>query len=298
MISAVLTSCSARKQELSSPALNASEQAVGPQAAVAEQWLAKLAAAPALIPARDLYIGTSFKRVRHAAERVGCSLFIMSAGLGLLEGGTRVPRYDLTLSPFATACIQSLVTDNFDPALWWRQMQRGPFASAIEVIAGGEGRILVALTKPYAQMIGAALTQLPEAAQSRLRIFGAGLNSSLATSLHSQVMPYDARLDVIVPGTRLDFASRALVHFADLLSLQPGGDAREDADRVRAVLAPVEVPETGKRLKLADAELSGHVKVLVQRGLSRTSALRELREGMGLACEHARFARLYRSVCP
>lgn len=295
-IAAVLTPCSASKRKLSAPTLEAARQLSGPQVAVAERWLSGLAAASVLTPAQDLYVGTSYSRVRRVAEDAGSSLFIVSAGLGLLEGSTRVPSYDLTLSPSAPARIQSRITDRFDATVWWQQMQRGRFATAMEAIATGDGRILVALTMPYAQLIGAALSELPSLARSRLRIFGAGLKSSLDASLHTNVMPYDARLNAVMPGTRLDFSSRALAHLAELVALRPLQDAGADAELVRATLAPAAAPTSTTRPKLTDAELLKHIEVLVRRGLSKTSALRELRERMGLACEQSRFARLYGSV--
>jgi hypothetical protein len=216
--------------------------------------------------------------------------------LGLVAGTTRVPAYDLTLSPSAPTRIQSRITDCFDAATWWQQIQSGRFASPLEAIATGQGRILMALTKPYAQLVGVALAQLSPAAIQRLRIFGARLERFLPTALHTQVMPYDARLDMMAPGTRLDFSSRALVHFAALAATQPLQGAAHDAALVRAALTPTPVPQRTLRPKASDEEVLRHIATFAQRGLPSTSALRELRECLGIACEQSRFRRLYKSV--
>ena len=298
-ISAVLTPCSARKQKLPVGSLDASRQRIGPQAEVARAWVTSLTFAKGQVAAQDLYQGASFSRLRRVAASFSCSLFVVSAGLGLLAGTTRVPAYDLTLSPSAPTRIQTRITDRFDAATWWQQIQTGRFASPLEAIATGQGRILVALTKPYAQLVGVALAQLSPAVIQRLRIFGSSLEHFLPTTLHAQVMPYDARLDVVAPGTRLDFSSRALAHFAALTAAQPfkgAAGVADDAARVRAALASTPVPQNTLRSKASDEEVLMRIAQFVQRGMPSTSALRELRKCLGIACEQNRFRRLYKSV--
>ena len=295
-VSAVVTPCSARKQKLPAHALDVSQYPVGTQAEVARAWIANLKSSAGQSAAQDLYRGASFSRLRRVAESVGAPLFVVSAGLGLVAGTTRVPAYDLTLSPSAPTRIQARISGRFDSTAWWQQIRSGRYAIPIETIASGQGRILVALTKPYAQLIGAALAQLPPAVIARIRIFGASFESSLPSTLHTQVMPYDARLDVLLPGTRLDFSSRALAHFAMLIAAQPMQDAAEDAAQIRATIASTPAPQSTLRPKASDEEVLKHIKAFVQRGVPLTRALRELREGLGIACEQSRFRRLYKSV--
>lgn len=295
-ISAVLAPCSAHKRKLPTHLLEAARLPAGTQSVVARGWLDNVSTADGQISARDLYQGVSFSRLRQVADLHGCPLFVVSAGLGLLKGSTLAPAYDLTLSPSAPSRIQLHITDRFDPAAWWQQMQTGRFASSIDVLAVGEGRILVALTKPYAQLVGTALAQLTREAIKRLRIFGMSLEKSLPYALHAQVMPYDARLDALVPGTRLDFPSRALAHFAALIAAHPLQDVAGDGALVRAALAPITRPVSAMRSKASDEELLRQISALAQHGLSTTRALRELRLNLGIACEHGRFRRLYTMV--
>ena len=294
-IDAVLTPCSARKQKLSGQVLDALQHPAGTQSEVARAWLAALNASKGQVKARDLYQGASFNRLRTVASSLGAPLFVISAGLGLVAGAALVPVYDLTLSPSAPTRIQSRIRDRFDPAAWWQQVQGGPFASPMSVITAGEGCILVALTKPYAQLVGPALAQLPARAIERLRIFGA-TDASLPAVLRPQVMPYDARLDVVSPGTRMDYPSRALAHFAKLVVAQPMQTAAADAALVSTALASTPAPPSSLRPKVSDDQLLEHIQKLVQRGVPPTRALRELRQEMGIACEQGRFRRLYTSV--
>lgn len=295
-ISAVLTPCSARKRKLSSAPLDLVDLMSGPQDRVARQWLDQVGAAAGQVAAQDLYQGASFTRIRDVARAHASPLFVVSAGLGLVAGATQIPAYELTLSPSAPTRIQSRVTGRFEPADWWQHIQSGRFAAPMQALGAGDGRILIALTRPYAQLIGAALADSPAAVIARLRVFGSGLAPALPAALHAQLMPYDARLDALMPGTRLDFSSRALAHFAALIVDQPVGDLAQDAQRVRAALAPAVAPTNAMRPKASDEELVAHIGKLKREGLSKTSALRQLREGLGIACEQGRFRRLYNSV--
>lgn len=295
-ISVVLTPCSARKEKLLVGALDSTRLPPGSQADLGKAWVASLKSSGGQIAARDLYRGASFSRLRRVAESVGCPLFVISAGLGLVEGNTHVPAYDLTLSSSAPTRLQARVTNQFDAAAWWQQVQRGPFASSMEAIGVGEGRILISLSKPYAQLISGSLAQLPSGVIQRLRIFGEGLEQSLSAVLRAQVMPYDKRLDLMVPGTRLDFPSRALAHFTGLTGVHLLKGVEEDAARVRAALASMSVPPSISRCKTSDEELLKHIAIFVQRGLPSSSALRQMRGRLGVACEQGRFNRLYKSI--
>lgn len=295
-ISAVLTPCSARKQKLSMRPMSAAQFPLGPQAEVARAWVAGLAKVTGQIAARDLYSGASFLRLRRIADKFRCPLYVLSAGLGLVRGTTRIPPYELTVSPSAATRVQTRIVGPFGASAWWQQIQSGPFAEPLDSINPGQGRIIVALTKPYARLVGEALSQLPPLVVRRLRIFGASIERALPESLHAQVMPYDVRLDVLIPGTCLDFSSRAAVHFAELVATEPLQDATEDAARVRGALTHTLVPPRVQRPSATDDELLRYIAAYIRRGLPSTSAFRQLRESIGVACEHGRFRRLYQSV--
>ena len=82
------------------------------------------------------------------------------------------------------------------------------------------GRILVALTRPYARMVGQSLSTLEPQALARLRIFGASLASDLPACLHPALTPYDDRLNTVFPGTCADFPQRALLHFVRSVAIR------------------------------------------------------------------------------
>lgn len=293
-IAAIAVPCSARKQKLPTAALQGQNLVRAAQGRVAEQWGERLRQShPWSSPAKDLYLGAAFRKARKAAEESRAPLFILSAGLGLVAGAVAVPPYDLTLSPGASGTLSKRVRGAFLPAQWWESLQAGPFASSMTTLGAHQGRILVGLTRPYATLVGAALASLPPEMLGRLRIFGGGLAPHLPAELHPQMLRYDARLDVLSPGTRLDGAARSLVHFAQFAAAVPMTTVAADQALVESALARVVAHPFIRRPRVTDAALRKYIRPLVREGLSATSALKQLRSQALVACEERRFRRLY-----
>ena len=262
---------------------------------VAKAWLGRLesAAPSAGVIASELYAGRSFVRVRNVANDLGCRFFVVSAGLGLLDGATAVPSYDLTLSDTGDGALWQRLTHTPRPSEWWSSLEASPFASSLKGLCAGRARILVALTQPYAEMVGVSLARLPQADRSRLRILGFGLKPYLSPELHQQLITYDDRLNQHIPGTRLDGASRALAHFSGLVAACPMANAEADQRLVDAALSTVKLVAPASRKRVSDAALAKYVARFVRHGLSATTALKRLRSETQVACEERRFRRLY-----
>lgn len=294
-VAAIAAPCSARKEKLPAKSLRASKLPRASQSVVAKAWLGKLkgAAASDGALASELYAGRSFRRVRDVANALGCRFFVVSAGLGLLDGDTVVPSYDLTLSSAGGGGLRDRLAHSPRPSEWWASLEASPFASSLKGLCAGRGRILVALTQPYAEMVGSSLAKLPAADRSRLRILGFGLKPYLSPELHQQLITYDDRLNQIIPGTRLDGASRALAHFAGLVATSPMASVEADQGLVNTTLSTVELVVPVSRQRVSDAALAKHVARFIRHGLSATNALKRLRSEAQVACEERRFRRLY-----
>ena len=297
-VSSVVVPCSARKSKLPPPGLKASAVTAGRQVTVARRWQQKLRKEAPTSPARDLYLGTSLKRALRVSQNLEVPAWIISAGLGLVGSTRAVPSYDLTLAPGARTSISDRISDVFNPSEWWTELQNGPYASDLTGISDEDslGRVLICLTKPYAQMIGPALAQLPAAVLERMRIFGPGIAAHLPTSLRSQVMAYDRRLDLISPGIQLDAGARALEHFTSLIRHTPPTDPSDDQHLIDQALAPLKRPVPVARIRMDDIELRAHIAPWAAEGLSAQDALRRLRDNSHVSCEQRRFQRLYDEV--
>jgi hypothetical protein len=298
LAAAVVAPCSGRKSVSPAHIARAISLPVAPQEDLESAWAARLADLDAAVPASRLYAGRGFRLAGDAAALLSAPLFIVSAGLGLVDAKRRVPSYGVTIGGRGSDTIGERAEDQFDADAWWQAVNRGRFASPISVLFRGAMPVLAALTQPYALMLSRSLGKLPANAIGRLRICGLGLAELLPENVRSSVMPYDERLQSIFPGTRADFAQRALYHFAKhVLPVHPQGDAHEHRDAVFAALSAGRTPTRHQRPRLSDEALIDVIAVRLARGprgIQRT--LRALRDEEGIACEQARFTRLYHSA--
>ncbi len=248
------------------------------------------------MPAGDLYTGRGAHLGRRAAASAGSPLYFASAGLGLIESRTLVPAYALTVADRGVDAIASRVEGRFDPGAWWSAVSRAPGSSSFaDVTRSSDGLCLVALSQPYAMLLSADLEALPEDDKRRLRLFGWRLGDRLPPSLQVAVMPYDARLDAAVPGTQNDFPQRALAHFLSSGAIRAGAGRGAHREAVRAGMAELVAPRRRVRPKATDGEILAWIvrRLPVMRGVQRL--LRGIRDE-GIACEQARFSRLYRQA--
>jgi hypothetical protein len=282
------------------PAVEADALTRGPVAKVGRHWVEGLRNAPTAAVAGGLYKGRSHLESRRAALLTTYPHLIVSAGLGLIPAERTVPSYGATLLKGQDDVLARL-DDGTNPRGWWTWLQaNSPFAvSLAEAIASSQGPVLLALTKPYLDMIAGELSGLADADRTRLRIFcGVAIGDA---ALAEQQMPYDSRLngpDSDIAGTRSNFAARALHHFCrTVLPAREEESAAVHAQAVRDVLATWQPAKTRRGLSKSDAELRAVLAEHWDAHEGRaTRLLRLLRDDLGIACEQARFAQLARSM--
>ncbi len=295
-VASVVTTCTQRKRVKPAVRGGVGSLACGEQPAVMRNWLENLAALPVRTSAIDLYAGRSFGLAKKAAALAGSPLFVVSAGLGLISADTHLPSYGLTVSKGKPESVASRVTGQFDAISWFCGLLKCEFSTSWSKVAeAGDGRVLLALTRPYAEMVSESLGSLDPDTLSRLRIFGAGVKGALPLTLRQAVMPYDERLNALIPGTRSDFAQRAMVHFVQSIAHLPL-DRAGDAVEVSAALANVVSPVAVKRPQRTDAELLTIIAGRLGPRASASGLLRQLRDEDCIACEQGRFGRLFRQA--
>ena len=294
----VITICTHRKKARPPFAATAVSLPADSQGTVQSAWMEKIRALPPEVPARALYAGRGFGLAAEAAKIAKAKLYILSAGLGLVAANRGVPVYGLTVSGGHAESVAARVTGEFDGVAWFSGLLRGPYSNQWGDAAGhGSGRVLIALTRPYAEMVGKSLSELDPSILARLRIFGASLSPALPAILRPALAPYDERLDAVLPGIRADFSQRALLHFVH--SVAGNRDAQDrDADyaAVETALEGVLPPDRLRRTRRTDEEIFQLIlaRLRSQTGIARI--LRALRDEEGVACEQSRFARLYRAA--
>jgi hypothetical protein len=302
-VTVVLTACSNRKRRPVSKALQVAALRSASLELLADNWTKRLEASLPDCEAATLYGGRGFQEAAGAAAQMGGEHFIISAGLGLIPVTARIPAYSCTVIAGAPDSVLSKTSQAIAPADWWREIQsRSPFAWSIErAAAAAAGPICVALSETYIAMIGDDLANLPLTGRERLRLFTRAPIARIAAPLRPFVMPYDDRLDGAaspLPGTKSDFAARALAHFATaIFQNNDERDAGAHCVAINQALADWPLADRPIRERHGDEVLLSIMRTHWDRlGGSSTRLLRELRQNLNIACEQGRFAALARIV--
>lgn len=295
MIACLVTNCSARKSAQSAPGLSSANLPVGDQATVTKHWVAAVETAPSNTRASDLYLGRSVRRMQRLAADLDVPLYIASAGLGLLKADEKIPSYDLSVSGSNPSAIQRRIEGGFSASEWWVAVQQTKYATPIVHLfeKHKRGLLLIAVSNAYASLLASDLESLSMSQRDRLRLF-ATADARFPGNLRSQLMPYDARVDALVRGSKVDFAQRAAEHFIRG-SLDSRFPAELDGQRkwVEEKLSRIPVAARPKRANVDDDRIREIARELASKGLSYTTALNVLRRQHGVACEQSRFRRLF-----
>ena len=131
-VAAVIAPCSSRKTLESPPQARAVSLAVSSQTTLETAWVARLKTFHRVVAAQDLYSGRGAALARRAAHGASASLYIVSAGLGLVAGSERVPAYGMTVARRGDDSIPMRVKGRFDSSAWWSAVSAGPISTSLE----------------------------------------------------------------------------------------------------------------------------------------------------------------------
>jgi hypothetical protein len=293
----VISNCTTRKAAGPSISL-ADVSRAGGVLATARRWKTLVKRSPATHTAAHLYKGRSIVDATTAADAMEGTLFVVSAGLGLVAADDHVPNYDLTVvtgSPLA----RMLNDDGLGPEDWWAALHEERRAPLSDLVA--TTMAFLALPASYLRLVRHDLALVPAAASKRLRIFTSEAGrTAVPQRLLSCVMPYDDRLETVqgFNGTRAEFPQRALRHFVEQLR----GHELSLADGRQAVLESLASQErriVPARTRASDDEIRA---LLAARwhacNGSSVRLLRYLRDDAKVSCEQGRFRGLWRSLVP
>lgn len=301
----VITNCTNRKRVGDVPAISASSLVCGTLESVAEQWKMLLRSTQTETQAKNVYCGRSFREAEASAEKIDADFYAVSAGLGVISSKALIPTYDLTVSIGSTNSISVKIFDKTTPPQWWSFVSNGnPYGSSlIEVINKHPNQlILIALSRPYIELIIEELALIDTDQIPLIRFFGKQLDQVLPESLVSCWMPYDDRLDSLgngYAGTQSDMAQRALNHFVTevLLKRNTKTSAQSQKNIVLEILSTQTARNIPIRTKLSDTEIYRVIHKNWSKGRGQSSELlRMLRHDLGIACEQSRFRIIYHSV--
>ena len=265
---------------------------------VAENWRTSLAAQSSRVQAGRLYVGRSIVEARNVSADIGAPLFIVSAGIGLVESDEAIPGYDLSAAGKGTELAVTLARLGASKSEWWHLLVSGKGFGWL-LRENPEATVLISLPSEYLDMVLGDLEAVPSRDLSRIRVFTSSAGrKKIATVPGLSALPYDERLESIggYAGTRSDFPQRALKHFVAGLNghLLPIDEASR---AVAASLGNFERRAVPQRRRLDDGELRQLIQqAWVSVGGNSAKLLRHLRDKELVACEQGRFRRLRRRV--
>lgn len=293
----VISSCSSIKRAPAVAALKASNYSTRHLEPFAEFWVRNARAQVERHATRALYGGASVIAATKAAQTLGARLYFVSAGMSLVSSTTRIPSYDLTVTARSASLPPPMRDGSVSAAQWWSALnaamgRSNPIARVMRAV---DGLVILALPRPYLQMVEADLLGLKADALRRLRIITVG-EVRLSSELLDQVVSYDARVEQLpgVPGgTGSSAVQRALFDFSQRLARNPKTlSIQKQRQWVAAALNELQTKPRPVRKVMDDAAIA---RWIVRRDPKRaTSASRLLRQfrDAGLACEQGRFARI------
>jgi hypothetical protein len=269
--------------------------------ALCTRWLGQLEDGREVRPVEALYAGRSFQDARRAATILGAPMYVASAGLGMIAASEEAPAYDLTIADSGATILPILRQIGATRMDWWRSLNAAkghPQRIASEMAHLNSATWYVAMPGTYLSMLSEELVQLPVDATQRLRIFtSSAWAHSAPPVLANQVLPYDERLEgTRFPGTRGDFAQRALLHFLEDLA---GHDLALDEakDKVANAMSRSCKRELPRRTKKSDQEIIQILRVNWQEHDGAAGRLlRFLRDTALIQCEQTRFKSLWHCV--
>jgi hypothetical protein len=298
----LVTSCTNRKKQSASPALQARNLSPGTLSSVISEWTSRVREATDRIKARDLYGGRSFREALAAQSE----LFVCSAGLGVMGTDALIPPYNLTVTGTGADNVLQRIQERrpVQPSEWWNSLLSGLRIDPLSaVIARKTDRLIVlALSTTYLQMVSEDLDSLSDHALRHLRVIGRpGTRENLSPRVAASVVVYDDRLEGAGAGragTRSDFRQRAARHF--ILTVIPksrNADAREHDALVSQSLVGYSPRVVEQRKRHLDSELKDIIRdVWKEAGGRVTTGLRILRRERHIACEQGRFKQLFAQI--
>lgn len=268
------------------------------------EWIEKVISAKHNVNAGMLYQGRSIQDVKATANALKNSdVYVISAGLGLVNFNELIPSYELSVSENAPF-NKKLNLSNIPISRWWYSVNKArighgkPLSRLIN--SGNYKRIFIATSSSYLDLVAEDLWETNPNNLKKLIIFTSPLGQKkVPIKWHSQVAPYDERFEDKksgYTGTRVDFPQRTLRHFVEELNLQtkPIESAREE---IRNLINKLKKPVLPPRKKVSDEEvirlINRHWKS--QLGNSH-KLLRHLRDIDLVSCEQSRFKRLWHQV--
>ena len=219
---ALIATCTNRKKLAPEKSLEARNLPKATLCELAHIWNRNVQKENPVMNAIDLYVGRGFSEIRKINTTPSIETWIISAGLGLVNGRSKVPSYNLTISSSAKDSILHKVSDVFLAPQWWEQLnyalygEKAPLCNLIEKY--NDTNFIISIPKTYLSLVLKDLGALKKKDKTRIRLIGIQNYQSIPSDFYDVWMPYTEHFDgerSPNPGTKADFSQRVARHFIE-----------------------------------------------------------------------------------
>lgn len=297
----VITNCTGRKSISPSSSLKKSPKIskVSQIQDAANSWAEAIRADVTKIEAQALYQGRTIVDTKSAQEHLNADVYVISAGLGLVNFEDSIPSYELTVNE-DSQFSKSLKRFGHTNQDWWAALNKSlkKTSSPISRLLAKNNykRILISLPSSYLEMISGDLWSADPRQLKKILIFTSPYGITFIPEQWQLLgLPYDERLEDRksgYSGTRSDFPQRAMKHFVKEVDM-PNEPLPKIIKQLNAKLAKLKKPVAPNRTKISDPELIKLINKNWKKFDGQTSKLlRFLRDEALVSCEQSRFQKI------
>ena len=275
------------------------------QDAVTTAWINLVRQSASRVRAEQLYAGRGFSEAIATLESGNVELWVISAGMGLINKDKEIPRYNLTTSSSVMQNIQQTITDGvFCHKTWWdkiNQSLNNGFTINGLIQKYRDHLIVLTLSSEYLKLVIEDLKQIKDEDLHRLRILGLSTKDLLPKKIKDYWMPYDYRFDGPsgpLRGTKSDYPQRTARHFIQsILTQLPNKDASTHRQAVVDFISTCQPQPRVTRAKEDDKGIKERILMRWADANGNSSRmLRIIRDEELIQCEQSRFARIFNSI--
>lgn len=275
---------------------------------LAKEWIGRMNSTKGHTTVEELYCGEGWKHslgayviAKEQFERA--SLYILSAGFGLLRSDDLVPPYSATFAPDRDQVAKQI--DGIDCVSeahreWWHAINVARDNSIPHTLAelSSFDYVFVAASVDYIKAMINDLTSLAtKLGPERLYIIGTGVSQTyIEVAVRHCMLPVDISIETMLPGPRSNVNQRALEWVVGTILPRISWDLRlikvEIAKELTVCRSVKESLPKRELHKMDDNAIMKwiNLKLLQDPSISKNRLLREFRQGR--SCEQKRFSQL------
>lgn len=300
----VVVTCANRKRQAASSRLQLHNLRMRDLVGRCEEWVERLSSGSPIVSASEMYAGEHWQVAKTLANTAapGASLWVCSAGYGLISSDTSIEAYAAT---FAMGQEDSVAEDVQGTRQWWAQLvswpgpQPGQPRSFTELAERDPNSVIVAvLSEAYLRACSEDLSKAASLLNDsdNFSIIGP---PGRCLEIDDLVVPVTAVLSPSLGGSLLSLNVRAAASALAATRISGVTPRRSNLVRLMAEItasAPKGVPRRPAGIRLTDDQVRSFICRFFNGGnTSATRLLRQLRAS-GQSCEQSRFKALFDEV--